>query len=140
MRAAQNARRHGLSVSVLADPEHSADVEALAQTIAGDGAIAKAQKLARRIAEAQIDVVRVRQARRDLFTRNLNDPNLRPAISDRELLRIIKRFFRQFDAGNLIAADRIAHPFKEKFEGPEKFAVILSNLAKQLAAMERYER
>jgi hypothetical protein len=33
-RVAQNARRHGLAVAVLADPERAADVEALAHTLA----------------------------------------------------------------------------------------------------------
>jgi hypothetical protein len=34
--SARNARRHGLSIPVLSDPDLSADVELLAQKIAGD--------------------------------------------------------------------------------------------------------
>lgn len=36
-RASQNARRHGLSISVLTHSEYSDEVRALARTIAGDG-------------------------------------------------------------------------------------------------------
>ena len=65
-RAAGNARRHGLRVPVLSDPVLSAEVEAMAREIAGD-ASAELIELARRIAEAEIDVVRIRRARNHLL-------------------------------------------------------------------------
>jgi hypothetical protein len=65
-RSAQNARRHGLT-SAICDSGWSAEVKALARTISGTDADAERTELACRIAEAQIDLVRVRQARRELF-------------------------------------------------------------------------
>lgn len=69
-RAAQNARRHGLTVSVLADPRRAADVETLAQTLVASQAGARAGALpaellstARHVAEAQLDLARIRQVR-----------------------------------------------------------------------------
>src|SRR5262245_50261122 len=77
-RSAQNARRHGLSLSVLADPNYSAEAKKLAREIAGEGASPEILELAHRIAEAQINLLRVRQARHDLLSRNLGDPEFRP--------------------------------------------------------------
>ncbi len=64
--SARNARRHGLSLPVLADPSLSEEVDVLASEIAGAGATPEIHELARRIAEAQIDLRRVRSARHDL--------------------------------------------------------------------------
>jgi hypothetical protein len=51
-RAARNARRHGLSIPVMSDPQLSADVEVLAREIAGENASAEMRALSRIIAEA----------------------------------------------------------------------------------------
>jgi hypothetical protein len=59
-RAARNALRHGLSLPVGSIPAMSEEVETLAREIAGPGANAETQELARRVAEAQIDLRRVR--------------------------------------------------------------------------------
>jgi hypothetical protein len=58
-RAARNALRHALSVSY-SDPALSEEVEVLAREIAGTEANAEIQELAHQIAEAQIDLRRVR--------------------------------------------------------------------------------
>jgi hypothetical protein len=72
--SARNARRHGLRIPVLADPALSAEVEVMARRIAGDDGSAELIELARRIAEAQIDVLRVRRVGSELMSRNL-DPD-----------------------------------------------------------------
>jgi hypothetical protein len=61
-RAARNAFRHGLSLPVYSDPALCEEVEALTREIAGTDANAEIQELARRVAEAQIDLGRVRYA------------------------------------------------------------------------------
>jgi hypothetical protein len=76
--AAMNARRHGLRVPVLSDPVLSAEADAMAQKIAG-GASPRLMELARRIAEAEIDVLRVRRARSDLISRELATERSRKA-------------------------------------------------------------
>jgi hypothetical protein len=55
---------------VLSDPALSAEVDLLAQKIAGDST-AELVELARRIAEAEVDVVRVRPIRSDMISRTL---------------------------------------------------------------------
>lgn len=72
-RAAQNARRRGLSLSVISDPVLSEQVESLAREIADEATDNEIYQLARRIAEAQIDLIRIRWARHDLLARNLGD-------------------------------------------------------------------
>jgi hypothetical protein len=74
-RVAQNARRHGLKLPALCDPAWSGEIEALAREIAGADAGLERLALARPIAAAQIDLVRARRARRDLFPKNLRKPD-----------------------------------------------------------------
>ena len=62
-RASRNARRHGLSVSVVSDPRLSEQVEELARHLVGETASPGVLEMARRFAEAQIDLDRIRKAR-----------------------------------------------------------------------------
>jgi hypothetical protein len=62
-RSARNSLRHALSLPVASDPIWSNEISALAREIAGPSANAEIQELARRVAEAQIDLHRVRYAR-----------------------------------------------------------------------------
>jgi hypothetical protein len=62
-RSCRNARRHGLSVSVVSDPRLSEQAEELARHIVGETASPGVLEMARRFAEAQIDLDRIRKAR-----------------------------------------------------------------------------
>jgi hypothetical protein len=82
-KAAQNARRHGLSLSISADPVGATKAKNLAHEIAGEGASYEIFELAHRIAEAEINLVRIRQARHELFTKQalfdqINTPTIEP--------------------------------------------------------------
>jgi hypothetical protein len=66
-RSRGNARRHGLSIPVLSDPALSAEAEQLAQLLAGDNAPAGILAPARQIAEAHLDLRRVRDASRQML-------------------------------------------------------------------------
>ena len=74
LHAVKNAYRHGLSISIFADPTRSAEVEELAVEIAGDDANFELTERARRVAEAQIDLVRIRTVRHSLLSKDFNDP------------------------------------------------------------------
>ena len=62
-RASKNAWRHGLSIPITADPKHARDIELLAQEIAGANPHTDILKRARAVAEAQIELARIRAAR-----------------------------------------------------------------------------
>src|SRR6478735_3898194 len=66
MRSAKNSRQHGLSVPVFFDPELVRGVSELVVAIVGKTQDEKRLLLARRVAEAQIDLVRIQRARRAL--------------------------------------------------------------------------
>jgi hypothetical protein len=74
IRSARNAFRHGLSLPIYSDPVLSEELEALAREIAGKYANFEILALARRVAEAQIDLRRVRDARHRLLSEALSRP------------------------------------------------------------------
>jgi hypothetical protein len=137
-RSARNTLRHGLSLPVSSDPALCEEVEALARDIAGTDASAGILKLARRVAEAQIDLRRVRYARHKLLSDALANRYYDSRENALEKLRFISSLARP-------NAPDIPLPVLERYltstpKGPQKFAIILSQEAKQLLAMDRYER
>jgi hypothetical protein len=131
-RAARNALRHALSLPVCSNPALSEEVEALAREIAGPDANAETQDRARQVAEAQIDVRRVRYARHKLLSDALADPHYDSWQA------VLKRLPRK-NVPDLPVENLVAFP-NSTLQQPHKFATILSQRAKQLLAMDRYER
>jgi hypothetical protein len=109
-RSARNALKHGLSLPVLSCRIFSEEVEALAREIGGANASLEVHELARQIAEAQIDLRRVRSARHDLLASALADSESHASV------------------------------LGCKGERPLRLATIFSNMAQRLSAMDRYER
>ena len=93
-RAARNARRHGLSLSVFADPTQSEQVETLAREIAGEPTSDGIYQLARRVAEAQIDLQRVRCARHQFLSGQLANPYCYSLARMREQFSLIRDLLR----------------------------------------------
>ena len=101
-RAARNAFRHGLSLPVHSDPALSQKIEALARKIAGSNADTEVQHLARRVAEAAIDLHRVRHARHRHLLGALSDPYYESHAATRKkvtlLCAIVRRNTRSLKA------------------------------------------
>ena len=133
-RAAHNARRHGLSLSVFADPALSEQVEAVAREIAGEPSNDDIYQLARTIAEAQIDLQRVRYARHQFLSDRLNDRYDDPRASTREKQSVVRDLLRP----RALEIPTVALVTTQ--QGPHKLATILRQEAKQLQALDRYER
>jgi hypothetical protein len=74
-RSALNARRHGLSLSVTSNPVLAEQVATLAREFAGKSSDPEIGELAHDVAQAQIDLVRIREARHDLLAHDLGDAN-----------------------------------------------------------------
>jgi hypothetical protein len=113
-RAAQNARRHGLSVPVLLNAGLSEEVEALAREIAGSKVDCEILQLAREIAEAQIDLMRIRYTRQHVLSELLKSPES-------------------------IQRHMINDKFAPRCAGVYELATILAK-ARQFNALDRYER
>ena len=136
-RAARNALRHGLSLPVGSDPVLSEQVEALAREIAGADANAEIQDSARLIAEAQIDLRRVRQARHQLLTDALRDPAYDSRANVRAKVKLLGSLLRP-NAPDISRA--LTNILSSTPQGDDKLAVILLQQAKRLEALDRYER
>jgi hypothetical protein len=141
-RSAQNALRHGLNVSTLSDPALAPLAEAMARSIAGHDADAEALDRARRIAEAQVDINRVRGAVRRLITRLLTDPKYQPLQALKQQLRLMKTIDRvERTRGAPFEIDEIEEMvYLETLEGDAKLAAVVEDKSSELAALDRYER
>jgi hypothetical protein len=114
--------------------------------MAGANASSEIQELARRIAEAQIDLRRVRCARHSLLSSALGDLDYDSPRAARRKSKvaayIAKRIVRLTpEAAQLLKplAVRILDYARSR-PGPQKFATILFDMTQRLAVMDRYER
>ena len=137
-RAARNALRHALSLPVYSDPVLSEGVEALAREIVGTDTDAETEELARHIAEAQIDLRRVRHARHQLFSQALNDPDYESERMLGKKTAMVIHYARLDPFAPM--PNNVVEFLYSKPEGPYKFATILADKTPQLLALDRYER
>ena len=135
-RSARNAHRQGLSLPVLVDPALSQEVEALAREMAGANASSEIQELARRIAEAQIDLRRVRSARHQFLSDILSKENYESCGNMRMQVKLLRALLRPNPPDISMEALEFATSTPQ---GPDELATILSGKAKKLLAMDRYE-
>ena len=140
LKSARNARRHGLSVPAWSDPVLSADAGTLSLEIAGLDAAPELRRLARVIAESQIDLKRVRQARHYMIARGFDDPHLLPisALGAWAQVRALIRI-------DQLTKAKLPIPWKlkllmDKPEGAKKLALAIAISARTLTTLERYER
>jgi hypothetical protein len=137
-RSASNALRHALSLSVYCDAALAEEVAALAREIAGMNGNAEIQELARQVAEAQMDLRRVREARHQLLAQALSNPYYEARAAVREKLAYIFQLLRD-DAPDVSVAT-LTEYLTTTPEGPHKMATILSQEIQRLSVMDRYER
>ena len=136
-RSAQNALRHALNRPVCADPSLSEEVEKLACEIAGPHPNPEILQIARRVAEAQIDVLRVRYTRLQFMSDKLREPYYEPRASRRTKVSVLCKLLGHNPD---IPAEMVAPFLTATPQGPEKFSLILVQEIKQLRAFDRYER
>jgi hypothetical protein len=137
--AARNALRHALSLPVYSDRALSEEVEALAREIVGTDTSAEKQELARRIAEAQIDLRRVRYVRHQLLSQALGDPDYESEATLRTKVALAVRRLRRYGPSTPMPDD-VMEFLNSKPEGPYKLATVLADKTRQLLALDRYER
>jgi hypothetical protein len=138
-RAARNAHRHGLNRSVFADPVLSLQLEMMAEKIAGERADDEIYELARRVAEAQIELQRVQLARHQILSDLLNSPTYDVLEGAPKNSSIVSSLVRP------IAPVRCVDEVKEHLttSAPERASHKLAKILireETLRAMDRYER
>jgi hypothetical protein len=79
--SSRNSYRHGLSLPLSADPQRQAKIERLATTIAGTEPTEQQLVAAMMVAEAQVDIIRIRTKRAE------TTPTLAEAILNQNAVR-----------------------------------------------------
>jgi hypothetical protein len=141
-RSARNALRHGLSIPVCKEPSLSIQAEEIALKLAGPDPDEALLDRARVVGEAQVDLNRVRARRNALVSQLLADPEYQPlsaykiqAPRVRSVERVC-RILRRFPNFRDIKPQIELKPLKDE----EKFATIVEDRIRELAALDRYER
>ncbi len=148
-RSAGNALRHGLNLPLLDDVRWAPGVEVLPARIAGEAAPAERLALAHKIAEARIELMRVRAYRRQMIGTAYRDadswPRRKHGIS--RLGSAPQAQGAERDKGADIKQNIEAHVRKSKaftrhdeMSGEAKQIEILAVMTRELIALERYER
>ena len=137
-RSAKNAFRHGLSLPVQFDQALYEEVQALAIQIAGPHASPHIQMRARQVAEADVDLRRVRDARHQFLSQQLR--NSRYDTQANMLEKAIPMRRLPAPNGPEIPMPAVMEFVTSKSQDPCKFATILSQEHKKLLSMDRYER
>jgi len=118
-------------VPVIYDPDVSADVEFMAEEIAPGCQDPELIGRARRIAEAQVDLIRVARARRDIISAAMADPDCGPVTG---LTGLPLTFLPRKRGREVRGPNESADP------GVEKLVAVLSDLSARLAKLDWYER
>jgi hypothetical protein len=135
--SARNALRHGLNVPVSAQPALIEDVARLAHLIAGDNPDPVRLEMLREIAEAQVDIVRIRKMRLAL----LSDPRARcRVLSWREIRQQIEVYKQWEDWEEAFEAMERLTDTRVLEDAAPGLAEGLTILAPRIAKLDRYER
>lgn len=121
-RSARNARRHGLAVPIRADPGANVEVDKFARELIGLNPTPEELTAATRVADAHLEIVRVRQIRRDLIS---------PALTNSEYSPLKQ------------SGRPPTRKVMELLSGPPsagKLAFVIADLADTFKAIDRYER
>lgn len=102
-RAARNARRHGLTLSLSEDPTWWPMLGALAEAIAGSQADAELRARAMRVALTHVEVLRIRKAKCDILADGISPDTVNRLAClmryERRAFARRKRAMRAFDMG-----------------------------------------
>jgi hypothetical protein len=140
VRVRRNALRHGLAISLLTEAVWTPEIEGLARRIAGEGADGELLRAANPIAEAQIELKRIREHRRRVTELAYADPDFRS--QDRQRLELAIAALVAHRKATGADATAIEVLFGKRLPATEatKRVEILVSMAKELAAIDRYER
>lgn len=135
VRAARNARQHGLSVPAVLDPTLADEIKELARKFAGPDASPDRHELAITIAAAQVDLLRVRQIRHQMVSLVLNDPDYQTPTKAMLRRQWLARQTPTRHSGEIQPRDQI-----DGICDPTRFVRTLGDLSLRLRTLDRYEQ
>ena len=138
-RASRNAYRHGLTLSVTSTAAYAKQLAKLVREIAGDSKEAIVLERARAIAQAELDLARVRRAKVALLERACTFGELEPPQVLSSATQII-RFVNALDRGRLILPTPVDSSATMPSHEPDRSAEAIRRLLPELRKLERYER
>src|SRR5262245_34617473 len=138
-RASRNAYRHGLTLSIASTAAFAKQLDKLVREIAGDSKDAIMLERAREIAQAELDLARVRRAKVALIERasafgELDPPQTFSTVTE------IKRFFNALDRGRLIVPEPSDSSATMPSQEPDRSAEAVRRVLPELRKLDRYER
>jgi hypothetical protein len=136
-RASRNAYRHGLTLSITSTAAFAKQLETLVRKIAGDSEDAIVLERARAVAQAELELARVRRAKVALIERasafGQLDP---PRLTVTQMIRLLNAFDRR----SLIVPKPIDALATMPSGEPDRSAEALRRVLPELRKMDRYER
>jgi hypothetical protein len=132
IRAAQNARRHGLNLLVSSNPALSEQAELLAQEIVGETGDKELYQLSYSVAEAQVDLIRIRHQRRRFISAGLS-------VQGRGSVEVSNEWLRACQEREALISSRLLRMLKIPSSSKRIFDT-LGNMLRSLRVIDRYER
>jgi hypothetical protein len=138
-RASRNAYRHGLTLNITSTAAVAKQLDNLVREIGGDSEDAIVLERARAIAQAELDLARVRRAKVALIERACTFGELEPPQVLSSITQII-RFVNAFDRGRLIVPKPSDSSATMPSHEPDRSAEAVRRVLPELRKLDRYER
>jgi hypothetical protein len=137
-RASRNAYRHGLTLSITSSAALAKQLDKLVRKVAGDTDDPIILERAREIAQAELDLARVRRAKVALIERasafgELDPPQLFSTVSQ------VIRFFNELDRDTLSRSEPIDSSATMPSQEPYRLAEAVRRVLPELRKLARYE-
>src|SRR5262245_54859712 len=136
-RSSRNAYRHGLTLNITSTAAFAKQLHKLARKIAGNTEDAIVLERARAIAQAELELARVRRAKVALIERACAFGELEPPRPSRSVTRIIRLL-------NAFCPGRVALPIDSSAtrpsQEPDRSAEAVRRVLPELRKLDRYER
>lgn len=139
-RAARNAFRHGLAVPIAAVSDFSPTVARLARLLVGPETNGRSFDLALQVAEAEVDLIRVRAAKNEIIGYLGHHRRMLSALDNGRRIHLLSKHFGKFTNSqtaqevlkNFLLVDELVHS--------DLIVLVIDNLLNELRTIDRYER
>jgi hypothetical protein len=138
--SSRNALRHGLNIPATLDPIYADEIDAFARRLIGKETDPGRLELARRIAEAQIDLRRIRDYRQRLIAADFAATKTYSTEEYKRFMKMVYRMLRAGDPGPVRHYRLVRLITEEPLVGTAKLVAIFIDRSAELTRLERYER